>query len=74
MHARMPSTTPPATAEGDYDLAALGATLVSEGDGSMRDLALMWMETHYLPFAGLLDTVRSGTCAATEYYQQPSFS
>ncbi len=62
------------SAEGAYDLTALGATLVSDAEGSMRDLALMWMETHYLPFAGLLDTVRSGTCAGTEYYQQPFFS
>ncbi len=56
------------------DLTPLGATLVSDSQGSMRDLALMWMETHYLPFGRLLDTVRSGTCAATEYYQQPFFS
>ncbi len=62
------------TGTGDFGLTPLGATLVSGGEGSMRDLALMWMETHYLPFAGLLDTVRTGTCAATEYYQQPFFS
>ncbi len=62
------------TGTGTFGLTPLGATLVSGGEGSMRDLALMWMETHYLPFAGLLDTVRTGTCAATEYYQQPFFS
>ncbi len=62
------------TDAGTFGLTPLGATLVSGGEGSMRDLALMWMETHYLPFAGLLDTVRTGTCAATEYYQQPFFS
>ncbi len=39
----------------------------------MRDLALMWMETHYAPFAGLLGTVRSGDCAATDHYGQPFF-
>ena len=56
-----------------FGLTPLGATLAS-GEGSMRDLALMWMETHYAPFAGLLDTVRSGRCAATAHYGQPFFS
>jgi len=59
---------------GAYGLTSLGATLVSDSEGSMRDLALMWMETHYRPFAGLLDTVRSGRCAATEHYGQPFFT
>lgn len=63
-----------ATGAGAYGLTDLGATLVSGREGSMRDLALMWMETHYQPFAGLLDTVRSGQCAATTYYGQPFFS
>ncbi len=57
-----------------YGLTPLGETLVSDKEGSMRDLALMWMETHYAPFAGLLGTVRSGKCAATEHYDQPFFS
>ncbi len=57
-----------------YGLTDLGATLVSGAEGSMRDLALMWMETHYEPFAGLLDTVRSGECAATTHYGQPFFA
>ena len=39
----------------------------------MRDLALMWMETHYAPFASLLTTVRSGECAASKHYGQPFF-
>ena len=59
---------------GAYGLTPLGATLVSDGEGSMRDLALMWMETHYAPFAGLLETVRTGNCAATEHYGEPFFS
>jgi hypothetical protein len=59
---------------GAYGLTPLGATLVSDGEGSMRDLALMWMETHYAPFAGLLGTVRTGECAATEHYGRPFFS
>jgi hypothetical protein len=58
---------------GVFCLTPLGATLVSDGPGSMRDLALMWMETHYAPFAGLLDTVRTGASAATEHYGQPFF-
>jgi hypothetical protein len=45
--------------------------LVSDQPGSVRDLALMWMETHYAPFAGLLGTVRAGDCAATAHYGQP---
>ena len=56
-----------------YALTPLGATLVSDAPGSMRDLALMWMETHYAPFAGLVDTVRTGECAATRYYGMPFF-
>jgi hypothetical protein len=56
-----------------YALTPLGATLVSDAPGSMRDLALMWMETHYAPFAALVDTVRTGECAATRYYGMPFF-
>jgi len=59
---------------GIFSLTPLGATLTSDGEGSMRDLALMWMETHYEPFAGLLGTVRTGQCAATEHYGQPFFA
>ena len=40
-----------ADAGGDaYALTPLGRTLVGDAPGSMRDLALMWMETHYEPF------------------------
>ena len=59
---------------GAYGLTPLGTTLVRDSQGSMRDLAVMWMETHYSPFAGLLDTVRSGRCAATEHYGRPFFT
>jgi hypothetical protein len=59
---------------GIYGLTPLGFTLVSDTEGSMRDLAIMWMETHYQPFAGLVNTVRSGQCAATEHYGQPFFN
>jgi hypothetical protein len=56
-----------------FALTPLGQTLVSDAPGSMRDLALMWMETHYSAFAGLTDTVRTGKCAATTHYGAPFF-
>lgn len=62
------------TEPGTFGLTPLGGTLVSDQPGSMRDLALMWMETHYAPFGGLLGTVRTGDCAATEHYERPFFS
>ncbi len=58
---------------GLFELTDLGRTLVSDTPDSMRDLALMWMETHYQPFGGLVDTVRTGKCAADEYYGMPFF-
>ncbi len=63
------------TSVGDdaYGLTPLGQTLVSGAPGSVRDLALTWMETHYAPFSGLVDTVRTGECAATRYYGAPFF-
>jgi hypothetical protein len=62
-------------AEGErrYGLTPLGATLTSDAPGSMRDLALMWMETHYAPFAGLADGIRTGTCPADTHYGRPFF-
>ena len=62
------------TDPGSFGLTPLGSTLVSDQPGSMRDLALMWMETHYEPFARLLGTLRTGESAATEHYGQPFFS
>jgi hypothetical protein len=61
------------TADRAYALTPLGRTLTSDAPDSMRDLALMWMETHYAPFAGLVDTVRTGKCAAETYYEMPFF-
>jgi len=40
----------------------------------MCDLAIMWMETHYPPFAELTKTVRTGQPAAEHHYGQPFFS
>jgi hypothetical protein len=63
-----------AAAGNRWELTPLGQTLVSDTPGSVRDLALMWMETHYAPFGRLLDTIRTGTPAADAYYGQPFFT
>jgi hypothetical protein len=59
---------------GVFALTPLGQTLTSGQPGSMRDLAIMWMETHYAPFADLLHTIRTGQPAAEQLYGQPFFS
>ena len=40
----------------------------------MRDLAIMFMETHYAPFAELLHSIRTGQPAAEHLYGQPFFT
>ena len=40
----------------------------------MRDLAIMWMDTHYAPFADLIHTIRTGQPAAEHLYGQPFFT
>lgn len=62
------------TAPGVFGSTPLGDTLVSDQPGSMRDLALMWMETHYAPFGSLLHTVQTGEPAATHHFGEPYFS
>src|SRR4051795_4597406 len=52
----------------------LGETLAEGRHGSVRDLALTWMQTHYAPFGRLLDTVRGGVPAATLHYGRPYFA
>jgi hypothetical protein len=59
--------------DGTYGLTPLGATLARGIPGSVRDLALTWMETHYAPFSRLLDGVRQGEPAATLHYGRPFF-
>ena len=59
---------------GVYALTPLGQTLTSGQPGSMRDLAIMFMETHYAPFGDLLHTIRTGQPAAERCYGQPFFS
>jgi hypothetical protein len=62
------------TEPGVVGLTPLGATLASDTPGSMRDLALMWMETHYAPFARLCDGVKAGRPAAELHYGEPFFA
>ncbi|MCR3720825.1 MULTISPECIES: methyltransferase [Prauserella salsuginis group] len=57
----------------EFVLADLGATLASNVSGSLRDLAIMLMETHYLPFERFVDTVRTGRPAADIYFGQSFF-
>src|SRR3954447_16686134 len=57
-----------------WAVTPLGATLAEGTPGSVRDLALTWMQTHYDPFGRLLDTVRTGAPAATLHYGRPYFA
>jgi predicted O-methyltransferase YrrM len=59
---------------GVFALTPLGQTLTSGQPGSMRDLAIMWMDTHYAPFADLIHTIRTGQPAAEHLYGQPFFT
>jgi hypothetical protein len=53
------------------EATALGLTLAEGHPGSVRDIALFWMETHYAPFGDLLRTAMTGENAATRYYGRP---
>jgi hypothetical protein len=59
---------------GVFALTPLGQTLTSSHPSSLRDLAIMFMETHYAPFADLIHTVRTGQPAAEHLYGQPFFT
>jgi hypothetical protein len=59
---------------GVFALTPLGQTLTSGQPGSMRDVVIMFMETHYAPFGDLLNTIRTGQPAAERFYGQPFFS
>jgi hypothetical protein len=63
------------TSEDDESFAVTpqGAMLAAGVPGSLRDMALMSMETEYAPFADLLHTVRTGVPAAVHHYGQPYF-
>jgi hypothetical protein len=62
------------TETGLFALTPLGQTLTRSHPASMRDLALMWMETHYAPFGDLTHTIRTGQPAADYHYGQPFFT
>jgi len=49
---------------GVFALTPLGQTLASRQPGSMRDLAITMMETHYAPFGDLTHTIRTGQPAS----------
>jgi O-methyltransferase domain/Dimerisation domain len=59
---------------GVFALTPLGRTLASGQPGSMRDVVIMFMETHYAPFGDLLGTIRTGQPAAEHYYGEPFFA
>src|SRR5580704_2692662 len=59
---------------GVFGLTPLGQTLTSSQPGSLRDLAIMWMETHYAPFAELIHAVRTGRPAAEHLYGEPFYA
>jgi hypothetical protein len=59
---------------GVFAITPLGQTLTRSHPGSVRDLAIMWMETHYAPFGELTRTLVTGQPAADHHYGQPFFS
>jgi O-methyltransferase domain/Dimerisation domain len=61
------------TSGDSVEVTELGRTLASGTPGSMRGVARFWMETHYLPFSELLQTVRTGETAAAHYFGKPFF-
>ncbi|MER5887635.1 methyltransferase [Streptomyces sp. NPDC001941] len=54
-------------------LGPLGHTLAEGHPDSVRAVALMWMETHYLPFSGLYENLRDGVPAAERVLGEPFF-
>jgi hypothetical protein len=53
-----------------YALTSLGTTLAADTPGSVQDVAVAWMETHYAPFAELTTTIRTGVPAADAHFGQ----
>lgn len=60
-------------AGGKVGVTDLGRTLADGPLDSVRGMARYWMETHYSPFASLLETVRTGKTGATEFLGMPFF-
>jgi O-methyltransferase domain/Dimerisation domain len=59
------------TSDGRVQATSLGLTLAEGHPGSVRDVALFWMETHYAPFGELRHTAMTGEDGATAYYGKP---
>jgi hypothetical protein len=59
--------------DGRYTITELGATLASGTPGSVRGLAMMWMETCYAPYDEFLDVVRTGRTAPELHSGVPFF-
>jgi DNA-binding Lrp family transcriptional regulator len=57
----------------DVEVTDLGRTLAEGPADSVRGMARYWMETHYLPFTGLLHAVRTGEVGATAVLGRPFF-
>ncbi len=51
----------------------VGALLSEKHPESLYNAALMWMETHYLPFSELLHSVTTGHPGADKYLGEPFF-
>ncbi|QIP70146.1 sigma-70 family RNA polymerase sigma factor [Streptomyces sp. VN1] len=51
----------------------VGALLSEKHPESLYNAALMWMETHYLPFSELLHSVTTGKPGADKYLGEPFF-
>ena len=54
-------------------LGPLGSSLATDTPDSLRAVAMMWMETHYAPFAELWQTVHDGRTAAEHHFGRPFF-
>ncbi|MEW2352877.1 methyltransferase [Spirillospora sp. NPDC029432] len=54
-------------------LGPLGGTLASGTPESLRNMALMWMETHYAPFGDLHRTLVDGRPAVEHHHGVPFF-
>ncbi|HEX3784796.1 MAG TPA: methyltransferase [Pseudonocardiaceae bacterium] len=57
--------------DGMFVVTPFGATLAAGTPGSVRDLAIFWMETHYEAFGDLITTVRTGVTAFDVHFGQP---
>ena len=61
------------TGDGVVEATALGTALAAGHPGSLRFVALYWMETHYAPFGEFLHTAITGESAATHHSGEPFF-